>query len=350
MSKLAILFVLLTVLTAAKAKSDELPRLSYSTPAEHQDVKAQQLLPYLDKPYVSTTPIDLGDGIAVGKLEMPGVQEAVDQLVAADKNGEFASLDSILLWHDGRLLFEFYNRRGRVDGPHYAMSITKTMTSLVLARAIELRLLKMEDLDKPVIDFMPQIDRTEIQDGVDTITIRDALMMKSGLRFDDKRIVNTLGRKYQRQAYFQQLFEATAPVTSKSKQFKYVGTDPSMVMMIVDILTEGRVQMFIDEQLIKPFGAIHHWSDQECGLPKCGAGSSFTSRSLLKYGIAVLQKGKWNGKQYFSAEYLKAVTDTNKGMDISITSTIETSSAATEKSTSSAVLGLVDNTCRFIQI
>ncbi len=64
---------------------------------------------------------------------------------------------------------------------------------------------------------------------------------------------------------------------------------------------------------MEPFGAIHRWDDQGCGLPKCGAGANFTSRTLLKFGIAVLHGGKWNGKQLLSAEYLQEVTDTSKG-------------------------------------
>ena len=151
----------------------ELPRLADSISPESQTYAKQKELPNLDEAYVSVSPADLGDGIEVGQLELPGAEKAVAEFVAADRQGSFANLDSLLLWHNGKLLFEYYNRRGRVDGPHYAMSVTKTMTSLTLARAIELRLLAMSDLDKPVIDFMPEIDRSTIQSGVETITLRD---------------------------------------------------------------------------------------------------------------------------------------------------------------------------------
>ena len=100
------------------------------------------------------------------------------------------------------------------------MSVTKTLTSVTLARAIQLGLLSMGDLDKPVVDFMPEIDRSKIKSGVDTITLRDALYMKSGLRFPEKFIERKLGDKYSRQQYFQKLFELTAPVTPESKEYK----------------------------------------------------------------------------------------------------------------------------------
>lgn len=302
-----------SMLVESNGLSAELPRLPAEIRPESHDSAAQRVLPYLDEAYVSTSPIDLDDGIAVGELSMPGAREAVAKFVAADKEDAFGNLDSLLLWHDGKLVFEFYNRRGRVDGPHYAMSVTKTMTSVVLSRAIELGFVKMEDIEKPVIDFMPEIDRTKIQAGVDTITMRDALMMKSGLRFKEANIETSLGRQFERQAYFQKLFEATAPVSSESKQYKYTGGDPSMVMMVIEMQTGGRVQDFIKREVMEPFGAIYNWPDQSCGIPKCGAGGSFTSRSLLKIGVAVSQGGEWNGVQLLSADYIDKVTDTDKG-------------------------------------
>ena len=98
----------------------------------------------------------------MGTLNLPDTEEDIKALLADDKAGKYSNLDSSILWQDGRLIFELSNRRGRVDGPHYAMSITQTLTSITLARTIQLGLLNMDDLDKPVISFMPQIDRSRI--------------------------------------------------------------------------------------------------------------------------------------------------------------------------------------------
>ena len=291
----------------------ELPRLPKALDPKKQSYSEQKKLPDLTKTYFSTSPQDLDDGLDVGILDLPGTREAIKALVADDKVGKYSNLDSILLWRDGKLIFEMYNRRGRVDAPHFTMSITKTLTSVTLGRAIQVGLLKIEDLDKPVISFMPEIDRSKIQAGVETITMRDALYMKSGLRFPEKNFPQTLGRKYPRQKYFQKVFEETAPITPKSKQYKYSGTDPSLIMMIIDIKTQGTVQKFIAKEVAGKFGAIYCWDDQGCGIPKCGAGSSFTSRSLLKIGAAIIQGGKHNGEQLLSAEYVKLIMDRKKG-------------------------------------
>jgi len=307
------LLVAIAASWATRLTANELPRLAKSLKPEQQSYQEQKKLPDLKEAYYSTSPEDLGDGLKVGRLDEPGTGKAVRALISDDKAGKYSNLDSILLWKDGELLFEMYNRRGRVNGPHYTMSITKTLTSVTLARAIQVGLLSMEDLDKPVTSFMPGIDQLKIQPGVKTITLREALYMKSGLRFPDKNLPFILGQKYQRQQFFQQLFEKTAPVTDASKGYKYTGTDPSLIMMIIDIKTNGKVQQFITREIAAKFGAIYCWDNQGCGIPKCGAGSNFTSRSLLKIGTAVIQGGKYNNQQLLSSEYIKEVMNRKKG-------------------------------------
>ncbi len=298
------IMLMVLILMGGNLIAAELPRLSGGV-----DPKTA---PDLKEPYASTSPEDLGDGLQVGTLDLPGTKEAVKALIADDKAGEYDNLDSILIWKDGKLLFEYYNRRGRVDAPHYTMSVTKTLSSCVLARAIQRGLLGVEDLDKPVISFMPEIDRSKIKPGVETITLREVLYMESGLRFKNKNITRTLAAKYSHQEYFQKIFEETEPVTPESKEYKYTGLDPSIILMIIDIRASGTVQEFIKEELADKFQAIYTWNDQSCGIPSGGAGAHFTSRSLLKIGMAVIQGGKFNGEQLLSPEYVKLIMEVEK--------------------------------------
>ena len=113
--------VFLFTLLAALAPLDilpasELPRLSSELNPKTQTYAAQQKIPYLAEAYLSGSPEDLNDGLPVGTLNLPGAEEAFNNLLRDDKAGKYSNLDSILLWHDGKLVFEMYNRRGRVDG------------------------------------------------------------------------------------------------------------------------------------------------------------------------------------------------------------------------------------------
>jgi CubicO group peptidase (beta-lactamase class C family) len=289
------------------------PSLAQGTEAKNQSSKEQKKISYLSSAYASTRPVDLKDGIQVGSWDKTGVDEAVQSFLADDKKGKYQNLDSLLIHKGGKLIFEMYNRRGRVDGPHYTMSITKTMTSVCLARAIQLGLLSINDLDQPIIDFMPEIDRTKIQKGVETITLRNALFMKSGLRLKSKNIMLSLEKKYQKQAYFQKIFEATSPITEASKEYKYSGLDATMIMMIIDIKSGGQVQKWIEAEVTNKLGTVYCWGDKANDLPACGAGSNFTSRTLIKVANSILNGGQLNGQQWLSPAYVKLIMDTDEG-------------------------------------
>jgi CubicO group peptidase (beta-lactamase class C family) len=310
--KLSLLAIVLTVFGASLwARPPSLPK---NISAATLDFSRQAELPNLEKAYISSSPQDLNDGLKVGRLDVPGTVKAIEALRMADTKGQFANLDSILLWKDGKLIFEMYARRGRVDAPHYAMSITKTLTSMALARAIQLGHLQLNDLDRPVLDFMPNINRQKIKPGVETITLSDALMMKSGLRFKDRLTEHRLALEYNGQEYFQKLFENTAAVTPQSKKYKYGGVDPLLVMMVISQKVPGRVQDFIHKELIANVrGDVYLWNKHGSGLPKAGAGSSFTSRALVKLGVTVLQGGKFNGRQLLDPDYVKRIMDRQKG-------------------------------------
>ncbi len=82
-----------------------------------------------------------------------------------------------IIGYRGKLIFESYYRRGRANFPHYQMSITKSYTALAIGRAIQLGLLKMEDLDKPAISFLKELDTTKLVAGADTITLAQAMQV-----------------------------------------------------------------------------------------------------------------------------------------------------------------------------
>ena len=307
------LFFFNYLLIISQLGATEAPRLPESFDKPTYTVKDQQKLDNLKQAYFSTTPEDLNDGLEVGSLKTPNSEAAIQAFLKDDQARKYSNLDSLLIWKEGKLIFEMYNRKGRVDAPHYTMSITKTLSSIALARAIQCGYLSMADLDKNVIDFMPKIDRTKIQKGTDSITLRDVLMMKSGIRLPSKKTELELANKYKKQDYFQKLFEKTAPISSASKTYKYSGLNPTIVLGIIDIRVPGSVQDFIRDEVAAKIGATYNWKNQNNGLPSGGAGANFTSRSLIKIAASLMQGGKYHGDQWLSPEYVQLIMDTSKG-------------------------------------
>jgi len=275
----------------------------------------EKLIEYLDKPYISTAPTKLDDGISVGRLGADGgdAEKILDfaREIAKGPEDTKHSTDSLLISYKGKLIFESYFRRGRINYPHYQMSITKSYTALALGRAIQLGYFSMEDLKKPVVNFLKNVDKTKLAAGTAEITLDRAMHMGSGIRLDREKVKelrkNPALLKGQRQ--IQAYMQYSAPIPKKGVKFKYQASDPAMTMQVVEAVVKGSAKDFIKTELLGKMGITNYgWQEDTSGLPKSAAGSSMRSRDMLKIGMLVLSGGKWNGEQLIAKKFIRRAT------------------------------------------
>ena len=124
--------------------------------AEDISFQKEKEIPYLEKPFISTSPRALNDQLKAGKLGIDGGKEEVvlkyvRELAKKSDDPKSGKTDSLLIAYKNKLLFESYFRRGRRNYPHYQMSITKSYTAYALGRAIQMGYLTMKDLHKPCL-------------------------------------------------------------------------------------------------------------------------------------------------------------------------------------------------------
>jgi len=269
-------------------------------------------IPDLKKSFIDTAPATRKNGLVVGELGINGgnknmIVKLAEEL-ADNKHGGY---DSLLIAHKGKFLFESYYKRGRINLPHFQSSATKGYTSLALGRAIQLGYMTMADLDKPLVSFLKGLDPTKFVDGVEKITLQQALTMRSGLRFSDEQITEFRGNPAQFKGLdqIQAFLELSEPVTAKSQIYKYQGPDPIMVMQVLDAVVPGSAKDFIKNEFFGKLGITNYkWRDDKSGLPIGDEGSSMTSRDMLKLGVLVTDEGQWKGEQLLSADYLVKAT------------------------------------------
>jgi CubicO group peptidase (beta-lactamase class C family) len=277
--------------------------------------QAEKKLPYLSHAYISGQPLNQEDGIEVTLLTEASSKneilyryaQSLSQKAINEKSGR---TDSFLVSKSGELLLECYYRRGRLNYPHYQMSITKSHTALALGRAIQLGYLKMEDLDKPVHQLIDGLVVEDFAKGVTTISLDDALRMCSGIRMPKDRILNAAKKgNVNGRAHAQALFSLSDPINNSSKEYKYQSADTILVMQVIDSVVPGGAEKFIREELFGPMDIdFYSWGKNLSGLPKAAAGSSLRSRDMLKVGHLILNDGKWMGEQLIPREYLERAT------------------------------------------
>ena len=289
---------------------------------------------YLHKPFISTKPRDKKDLLPVGELGKDGgkkesILKFVRKLAEPSDSPKHGKTDSLLIAHQGKLIFESYFRRGRANYPHYQMSITKSYTAYAIGRAIQLGYLSMDDLHKPVVSFLKKIKPDKLARGADKITLDQAMQMRSGIRLPKKKIGEIIQRpslllgQGQARAYLQ--FSKDLPVLSDSslQPFKYQSSDTVLTMQVLEAVVPGTAEAFIREQLLKPMHISNYgWQEDLSGFPKAAAGSSLLSRDMIKMGLLTLNQGKWRGQQHLPSAFVKkattpllfnGTTDTNYG-------------------------------------
>ena len=284
--------------------------------AKDVSFESEKSLPYLKKPFINSAPKDRQDQLKVGKLGAGGedrekVLAYVRRLAEPTESVKFGNTDSLLIAHQGSLILEAYFRRGRANYPHYQMSITKSYTAYAIGRAIQLGHLTMEDLNRPAVSFLSDIDSSQLAEGAGEITLDQAMRMSSGILLPQKRLPDILSQpelligQGQAQAYL----HFTRPLPPAPKPFKYQASDPVLTMQVLEAVVPGSAEQFIRNHLLKPLGiSNYNWQEDLSGYPKSAAGSSIRSRDMLKFGLLTLNQGRWNGKQLLPQAFVKKAT------------------------------------------
>jgi CubicO group peptidase (beta-lactamase class C family) len=263
----------------------------------------------LENAYTNAQPEDLKDGIQVGELDADGIDSVIiDQLAKNIAAGKHGDIDSLLIAHKNKLVFESYYRRGRIDLQHPQSSAGKVYVSLALGRAIQLGYLSMSDLDRPLLDFFPTLDRSKLSKGAELVTLRHAMTMRSGIRIKEEQWsdLNKTPEALAGQGLIQTYLELSAPITMQSQTFNYQN-DPMLVMQVIDAVVPNSAKTFLRRELLDKLDiAKYAWRpDEDSGLP---GSATMTSRAMLKFGLLVQNNGMWQGEQLIPKAFIQDAT------------------------------------------
>ncbi|MEX0314935.1 MAG: serine hydrolase, partial [Allomuricauda sp.] len=278
-----------------------------------EDYKASfREIPLLNNAFVSTAPEDREDGISIGELSLDSnKKKALLKVTQEIFDGKYGNYDALLISHKNKLVFESYYKKGRINLPHGQASAVKGYTSLILGRAMQLGYLTMEDLDRPLTDFLKDLDPKKFTKGTEKITLHKALTMQGGLTIDREqwKEVENDSVTLRGQGLVQTLLERSEPITKETQTYLYGNFNPMMVMTVIDAVVPGTAEDFIQEEFLGKLGITNYeWSKHASGLPQAGWQARIIPRDMLKFGHLVENKGKLNGEQFISAAYLEKAT------------------------------------------
>ncbi len=263
-------------------------------------------------PYFYVPPNDLQDGLPVQALHgndllIPHLTEMTNALYEET----YPYTQSVLVFHDGALVYEEYFYEFDQSKQHQLRSATKTLMALLAGIAIDQGLIPT--IDDPVLPFFHEYTNLENLDARKTsITIRDLLTMQSGLEcndWDETSVGNESKMIYSDDwaRFILDLPMANEPGTVGS----YCSGNVAIIGRIIEKATGKPLKEFADEFLFEPLG-IHDY--QWDFRPDRSNVDNFTQawlrpRDMMKIGVLIFDGGEWNDQRIVSSAWIEELTN-----------------------------------------
>ncbi len=235
--------------------------------------------------------------------------------ISPESNTEFESLGSsafVIVKNDSLIHEQYWDGYGE-DSYSNSFSMAKTVVGILIGIAIDEG--KIESVDQPVGDFLPEFKAGENA----KLTIKHLLTMSSGIDFDED-YVNPFA--YPAAAYYgtdlKKLTDKYSVKQEPGKVFKYLSGNTVLLGFILEKVTGKKVSEYTSEKLWKPLGAKNsaYWSlDHENGMEKVYCCFNSNAPDFARIGELFLDSGKVDGKQIVSSEYVKSATKTADLLD-----------------------------------
>ena len=205
-----------------------------------------------------------------------------------------SDIHSVMILRHGKVVAELYPEPYKAEYRHTMYSCSKTFVSTAIGIAVDENRLRVTDR---VAAFFPELLPEEISPELAAMTIHDLLIMASGVNPDGTiRAENDDWIK----VYL------SKPVSTPGKKFKYDSLCTYLLSAIIQRVTGMKTLDYLKEKL---FNDMHitdvSWEESPEGYNVGGWGLHIQCESLAKMGQLFLQKGKWNGKQLVSEEWVK---------------------------------------------
>ena len=242
------------------------------------------------------------------------------QLEAASGMDDFDSFlekkrtQAFIVIQDDAILYEQYFNGANRDSIVTSFSTAKSFTSALIGIAIYKG--HIGSVNDPITDYLPELAERDF--AFKNITIRNLLMMSSGIQYAEFPFVNGDDAKtYYYPDLRQLVLEDTHVVGLPGEEFHYNNYHPLLLGMILERATGTTVTNYLQEKIWKPIGMEYSgsWSLDENGFEKMESGINARAIDFAKLGRLFLYNGNWDGTQVITAEWVAESTQADTSVD-----------------------------------
>ena len=234
------------------------------------------------------------------------------ELDAQIADGVYGDINSLLIWHDGEMVHESYYRGIDAETMNQIYSVTKSITSAMIGRAIEEG--HIASIDEKMIDYFVGYETIFAQDGrKQKITLEDLLTMRGGFAWDELSAIygqetNDVTSLIRANDWVQYVLEqelATEPGTT----FSYNSGITMLLGSILQDATGETAESYTKENLFEPLGIEKwQWRRTPNRTTNTGWGLFLRPTDMIKFGQLYLQEGEWEGEQIIPSAWVAQST------------------------------------------
>lgn len=218
------------------------------------------------------------------------------------------STTAFVVVKNGKVIFEHYGNGVKKGDITQIFSVTKVLVTALLGIAMEEG--HITTLDQPVSDFLPDYNKKRYKD----LTLRHLVQMQSGLDYDEYgRIFQTLQFYYQQNV--NKLLRDPAIKHKPGMVFTYKSIDTQILAECLEKAVGMPLTDYFNDRLwnkLEPQDSTSWSYDSPWNRkPKYFGGLNASARDIARFGIAVAQDGKYNGRQIIPASWLNMCDDEN---------------------------------------
>ncbi len=259
---------------------------SSSSDPENADPGSEDGLAFPGETWETVDPAEVG--LDVGKLA-----EARAYAFAPGRNTQ-----GVVIVRGGKIAAEWYADDADQDTPATSWSMSKSYASTLIGIAIDQG--KLSGVDMPMTEFIPEWKGTAKED----ITLEHVLRMQTGIPWDE-----AVGSFELHLSPLQLDFSINREGADGPGQgFNYSSADTILLSWAIETLGEGNAGAFAQQQLFGPIGMKADWWDDADGHTTGYCCLDSTSREYARFGLLMARRGKWEGEQVVSEQWIDQAT------------------------------------------
>ncbi|MBL0728852.1 serine hydrolase [Piscinibacter sp. HJYY11] len=245
---------------------------------------------------LTALPLLLTPGLARAEVAEPapfaGFERRIDE--------QLADVRSVVVLQRGRTVFEYHRSGFGAESLHSVESVTKGVLSLLVGIALAQG--RLADLDRTVVELLPELAGVNADPRARTLTVRHLLTMTAGFEGRNRRFFDPKGL-----AAFAMSRRFTA---NPGEVFRYDNPGANLLAAVLAKAVGAEPAAYAQQHLFTPLAIERtEWEADFEGHSLGFRGLRLRTRDMAKLGQLMLQRGAWHGRPLVPDAYLAAATE-----------------------------------------